>query len=299
MNFRSCKYFLTVCEMGTINAAARKLYISPQSLSQHIRKLEEELDVQLFHRDTPLTLTEGGKLFRQAAQDILQRIDSLEEDLALLKGTAARELTIGTLDYGIPDFMPPIIDLFLQQEQNVLLSTREISAGEPVPHDIPLLISAREVGGYKCEVLFSDALAVCVSDDLLKKSYGAQWQERKNRLSQGDLSALESCPFVRHRNTPLEVLSQLAFSQNSFTPTYLPVMGTIHVLSRFCISGQAAMVTFLGQAKGDPQMPEAYRIANVPEAIPTGYICYKNDMPLSGVAQKFLGITRRYFKRTV
>ena len=33
MNFRTCKYFLTVCELGTINAAARKLFISQQSLS--------------------------------------------------------------------------------------------------------------------------------------------------------------------------------------------------------------------------------------------------------------------------
>lgn len=53
MNFRSCKYFLTVCEMGTINAAARRLYISQQSLSQHIRKLETEVGAQLFTGTIP------------------------------------------------------------------------------------------------------------------------------------------------------------------------------------------------------------------------------------------------------
>lgn len=47
MNFRTCKYFLMVCDMGTINAAARKLYISQQSLSEHMRKLEKELGVQI------------------------------------------------------------------------------------------------------------------------------------------------------------------------------------------------------------------------------------------------------------
>ena len=61
VNFRSFRYFLTVCEMGTINAAARKLYISQQSLSQHIRKMEEELGCQLFNRDNPLGLTEAGR----------------------------------------------------------------------------------------------------------------------------------------------------------------------------------------------------------------------------------------------
>ena len=234
MNFRSCKYFLVVCEMGTINAAARKLFISPQSLSQHIRKLEEELDVQLFHRDNPLSLTDAGKLFQKAATDALDAMDRLEEELAALKGSAAWELTIGMLDYGIPDFIPPLINKFLRQEPNVLLKTREIPAGEPVPQDIPLLISARELGGgYKCETLFSDRLVVCVSDSLLKKLYPQDWQERKSLFETGDLHALEGCPFVRHINTPLEALSEMVFEQNNFVPVFLPVMGTINVLAPF------------------------------------------------------------------
>lgn len=298
MNFRSCKYFLAVCEMGTINAAARKLYISPQSLSQHIRKLEEELDVQLFHRDNPMTLTEAGRCVKQAATDILGTISRMEQELAIINGNSSQELTIGTLDYGIPDFIPPLIDIFLKQEPNVLLQTREIAAGEEIPADIPLLISARELGGgYKNEVLFSDSLVVCVSDSLLEKCYGEHWLEHKRRLMQGDLQALEGCPFVKHRNTPLEGLSEMVFAQNHFTPTYLPVMGTINALSRFCIGGQAAMVTFLGQSRSDAQMPEAYLLSNVPESLPTGYICYHSDMTLAAPAQRFLDITRRYFTR--
>ncbi|MDD6024340.1 MAG: LysR family transcriptional regulator [Oscillospiraceae bacterium] len=298
MNFRSCKYFLTICQMGTINAAARKLYISPQSLSQHIKKLEEELDVQLFHRDNPLTLTEAGTIVKQAATDILETISQMERDLSDVKGNTSQTLTIGTLDYGIPDFIPPLIDIFLKQEPNVLMQTREIAAGGEIPEDIPLLISARELGGsYKCEMLFSDSLVVCVADSLLKKCYGENWLEHKRRLMQGELQALTGCPFVKHRNTPLEGLSEMAFSQNHFVPSYLPVMGTINTLSRFCINGQAAMITFLGQAKSEPQLPEAYLIENVPESIPTGYICWHSDVTLTAPAQRFLDITRRYFKR--
>ena len=300
MNFRSCKYFLAVCQMGTINAAARKLYISPQSLSQHIKKLEEELDVQLFHRDNPLTLTEAGLVVKQAATDILETVSQMEQALSMVKGNASQMLTIGTLDYGVPEFIPPLIDIFLKEEPNVLLQTREIAAGEEIPGDIPLLISARELGGsYKSEMLFSDSLVVCVGDSLLEKCYGDNWLEHKRRLMQGDLSALEGCPFVKHHNTPLEELSEMAFAQNHFTPSYLPVMGAINTLSRFCIGGQAAMITFLGQAKADPQLPEAYLLQNVPESLPTGYICYHSDSTLAAPAQRFLDITRRYFKRTV
>ena len=50
MNFRNLQYFLAAAEEKNITHAARKLYISQQSLSGHIAKLEEELGVSLFQR---------------------------------------------------------------------------------------------------------------------------------------------------------------------------------------------------------------------------------------------------------
>ncbi len=298
MNFRSCSYFLTVCEMGNISAAARKLYISQQSLSQHIRKLEEELGAPLFHRDNPLTLTQAGRCFQRAARSILDTLRQLDEELAQCKGAAPKELTIGMLDYGTPDFMPPLIDLFLRQEPDVLLRTRELAPGEAMPEEIPLYISAREVGGnYKSEILFYDQLGISVADSLLKKLYGAQWRERQARLRAGDLPALEGCPFLRHRNTPLQTLSEVAFEQNRFQPVYLPMMGSIQTLTRLCMSGQGAMVTFLGQAGQEPAMPPCYPMPNMPEALPAGFLCYRGNADLSEAARRFLKITRRYFDR--
>lgn len=285
--------------MGTIHAAARKLYISPQSLSQHIKKLEEELGAQLFHRDNPMTLTAAGLCVERAARDTLSRVEQLELELAELKGSAVKELTIGVLDYGIPDFLPPLMDLFLRRESNTILKTREIPVGEPIPQDVPLLISTRELGGhYKSEVLFVDQLVVCVSDDLLKRCYGEDWQAKKEQLSQGDLCALEDCPFVQHRNTPLETLSEIAFSQHQFVPQYLPILGAVNATIYFCISGQAAMVTFAGQSQINSSLPPAYPIHNMPDAIPAGYICYRSDTVLSTPAQQFLAITRHYFRAT-
>ena len=50
MNFRNLHYFLMVAEEKNITHAAQRLYISQQSLSGHIAKLEEELGVPLFER---------------------------------------------------------------------------------------------------------------------------------------------------------------------------------------------------------------------------------------------------------
>lgn len=298
MNFRSLNYFVTVCKMGTINAAARKLYISQQSLSQHIKKMEEELQIQLFHRDNPLVLTEAGKVVQKTASQIMSEMENMHTELARLRGKQATALTIGLLDYGMPDFVPPLIDIFLQDKKNVLLTTREIPAGEPIPGDIPLFFSSRELGsGYKSEILFADQLVVCVADSLLKTAYGADWEIRRDQLRGGDFSVLKPCPFVRLRNTPLQALSEMAFAQNKFEPRYYPVMGSAPALTRFCVEGKAAMIFFDGATRGEQNMPPAYAISNVPEAIPAGYISYPTDTILPEPAQRFLDITRRYFKR--
>ena len=50
MNILSVQYFLAVIEEGNISAAARKLIISQQTLSEHVKKLETELGTPLFKR---------------------------------------------------------------------------------------------------------------------------------------------------------------------------------------------------------------------------------------------------------
>lgn len=298
MNFRSCKYFLAVCEAGTINAAARKLYISQQSLSQHIKRLEEEVGAQLFHRDTPLELTEAGKCVQRAARTILDTLAQMDREIAASKGAFSRQLTIGLLDYGMPEFLPPIIDLFLKKEPDVTLRTRELMPGEPLPRDVPLFISARTLGDeYRCEVIISDRLGVCVADSLLQKLYGSQWQARREQLRGGSLAALEGCPFLRHRETPMEPLQDMAFASNGFTPNYLRVMGSANAFGQMCINGQGAMIMMLERARREPGMPECCPILNTPESIPTAFICSRADAALSPPAQRFLEITRRYFSR--
>ena len=293
MNFRTCKYFITVCEMGTINAAARKLYISQQSLSEHIRKLETELGVDLFRRGRSLTLTEGGQIFYRAATDLLAVLDRMDTELSALRNQTTDTLVIGCMDFGAPDFLPQLMDLFLERAPDVLLHTRDIPPDGAVSGDIELLISARELRGYHCEALFSDSLAVYVSDELLRRVYGAEWEKRCDRLRHGDLAAIRECPFVRHRNARLEAL---AFEKNGFSPRYLPVSGSAAALEHLCVSGQGALIALMGQAKQKTGFPPLYPITNVPSKIPTVFLCYRTDMELSIHAQEFLQITRDYFK---
>lgn len=294
MNFRTCKYFLAVCEAGTINEAARKLYISQQSLSEHIRKLEKELGVQLFHRGRSLMLTEGGNIFYRAAADLMAVLNRMDAELGVLKGQTTGSLVIGCMDFGAPDFLPQLVEVFFNCMPDVDLQIRDIPPGELAPIDVQLLISSRELRGYHCENVFFDSLAVYVSDELLQRTYGTEWTQRRDRLRRGELAAIRECPFIRHRNARLEAL---AFGNNGFVPQYLPVSGSAAALTKLCISGQGALITPLGQVENNVGFPPAYIISNVPERIPTVFVCYRKETELSVPAQKFLDITRDYFKR--
>ena len=175
--------------------------------------------------------------------------------------------------------------------------TKELLPGEAIPPDIPLLISAKELQDYKCEHLFSDEPVICVSDSLLEQVYGDGWTERRERLRAGDLSAIRECPFIRIRNTPLESVSEMVFENNDFHPPFLPMSGSYQAMTQLCISGKSAMVTFLDLTKNTPGFPPAYPIPNVTKKFSTScYICYPSDADLSKPAQRFLEITRQYFR---
>ena len=298
MNFRSCKYFLTVCQMGTFNAAARTLYISQQSLSKHIQKMEQELGAQLLLRKNPVVLTEAGECVRRAAGSILETLGQMEAEIALCTGRAPNELVLGLADYGVPEFLPPMIEILLKKDPDILIRTKDIVAGQPIAADIQLIISSREMGtGYKSELLFSDRLVVCVSDGLLKKQYGDQWEQRRERLETGDIFALAGCPFGRHYNTPMQAIQQIAFSQIRFQPNYLPIVGGAEALTRLAVDGQAAIVTFMGYAQREAGMPPCYPINGLREPHPSVFISYPANAVLSNASQKFLEISRRYFKK--
>lgn len=86
------RYVLAVARAHSFSLAAEKCFVSQSTLSQQISKLEKELQVKLFLRNTrSVTLTEAGTEFIQQASGILLAFDKLEQSMlgydGLLKGT--------------------------------------------------------------------------------------------------------------------------------------------------------------------------------------------------------------------
>lgn len=74
----------SVLRLGSFEAAAQELSVTPSAISQRIKALEERAGGALVHRTTPCRGTKSGR-----------RLAKLADDLNLLQGQAAEELALG------------------------------------------------------------------------------------------------------------------------------------------------------------------------------------------------------------
>ncbi|WLD57829.1 LysR family transcriptional regulator [Salinispirillum sp. LH 10-3-1] len=90
------KQFLTVAELNSLSHAATRLFISQPTLTHNIKKLEDNLGVELFVRSSKgMALTPYGELLMEQTR-IMQRVhDNAMEKLAQLKVKRERGLRIG------------------------------------------------------------------------------------------------------------------------------------------------------------------------------------------------------------
>lgn len=80
MRIEQLKYLEKIAETGSINEAAKQLFISQPSLSQAMKELEKEYGVQLFYRSRGgITLTDAGREFINYSRGVLDQVNLLNE----------------------------------------------------------------------------------------------------------------------------------------------------------------------------------------------------------------------------
>lgn len=78
MTIEQLQYICMVAKMHSITNAAEELFVTQQTISKAMNKLEKELDVKLLNRSHKgVTLTPEGALFVDEAKEIVEKIDAL------------------------------------------------------------------------------------------------------------------------------------------------------------------------------------------------------------------------------
>lgn len=145
MRIGHCKYVIAVAETCNISQAADKLYITQQGLSQAIRALERELDVQIFHRTgNSLFPTAEGLVVIEKLKRIVSEYEELNESLKNIS-TAKREREKTLSIYATPNVVYSILSKIL----TVLFKKEnhpEIKIVEALPLDIVESLANKDDG---------------------------------------------------------------------------------------------------------------------------------------------------------
>ena len=76
MTIQQCKYILKIAECGSLNEAAKQLFVAQSSLSVSVKSLEQELDIKIFERaGSGVCLTEEGAEFVRYAKQLAEQND--------------------------------------------------------------------------------------------------------------------------------------------------------------------------------------------------------------------------------
>ena len=245
MNHTGLYYFTVAAEELNFTRAAAKLFISQQSLSEHIRKLEKQYDAVFFTRGGRIALTSQGERMLRYAREVLDA----DRDLRIAlrdSGQANRiRLHIGVTSNRTAVFLPPILQRYRARCPNVLLSM--ISGNyEYIEQQFQLEKIELYTGmttnirtRMPADVLYRDKLYFIVSRALLTRTLGAA-AEGFVRACSGGIAISDACRFpiaLPPVTSTLRLDFERSFSKNSLHPDLVLETSDHDTLFDLCRSG--------------------------------------------------------------
>lgn len=184
----SQKNFMLVAEELCISNASQKAYVSPQSMSAHIKRLEQDYGVRLFTRKPRMSLTPEGQIL----YDSLKKIQLMEADVTKQLENIGKGLT-GTVKFGIDTSRGKMLlqETYAQFHERYPDISFEMTNGF-TPDLLPQILDGSihfMLGTYwdnfpELAVILLQQEHYCyvVSDRVLKKIYGTDWGEKKKQF---------------------------------------------------------------------------------------------------------------------
>ncbi|MEE4216203.1 MAG: LysR substrate-binding domain-containing protein [Xanthomonadales bacterium] len=172
MNLRALQYFVKLADLRHFSKAADACFVSQPTLSTQIKKLEEELGVQLVERSPKnIMLTPVGEEIADRARLVLSDIDQIRAVARRSGNPAEGVIRLGLFPTLAPYFLPhvvpgirenyPSLTLQLAEEKTetilAMLRQGELDAG--------LLALPINDDGLEMEVLFDEPFVVALPDN--------------------------------------------------------------------------------------------------------------------------------------
>lgn len=256
MNELSFRYFLAAANADSFKQAAAALMITPQSLSEHMRKLEQELGVALFTRSRPARLTACGLRFARYAESMLHQRFQMEQELREMEDRR-REIVISVPQTDFPPFLAEVLAAFSAEYPDCLVSVVELGLSQAIPQTCDLNISTKSLGKDMKEIPVQDPgeeraggdilsghqLSVVVSLSLLRRVWGARFEECLDAAEKApSLAAFRDVPMIRFYNEGLDSSIDRLFVTSEFLPPVAARSVSSGICAELCAAGVGYMI---------------------------------------------------------
>ncbi|MCC8126358.1 MAG: LysR family transcriptional regulator [Clostridiales bacterium] len=245
INFLNLEYFLVAAEELNFTKAAKRLFISQQSLSNHISNMEKEFQVILFNRTTPLTLTYAGQALKARAQQLIALKDETYKELADIKDFSVGQLTIGLSHTRGRRILPEVLPTYKERFPNIDLKLVEGNSSElarDLLHgDIDLLIDLLPIRVEQVETvpICAEEILLVVPNLVLERQFPDRFEEVKERLKEHtDLSLLRDCPFLLlHEGNRVRSIANELFEEAQMSPKIVLETENIETILALAMKG--------------------------------------------------------------
>lgn len=129
MELRQLQYALQIAAERNFSRAAEKLHIAQPSLSQQLSKLEKEIGVLLFQRNTSsVELTHAGEAFMEKAQKIMDEVELLRQEMSDISQLRGGKVVVGSMPITGSHLLPYVLPTFKLSFPNIEITLLEDSS---------------------------------------------------------------------------------------------------------------------------------------------------------------------------
>lgn len=314
MNFQNLEYFLETARTLNITKAAEQLHISQQALSNHILKLEDELECRLFDRRGGLQLTYSGKLLFKSAEHILDIRHQVLTEIDDVNKNLRGELKIGIGHTRGQAILPIVLPEFSRTHPQVEITVVEGSSEELEDGLDKGLIDV--IIGYApfmfstCETveLRKENMYLLIPRALLTEHFGKEKAESILTVhrKKTDLTLFKDLPFVLLREGDrIRTLVDREFYHKNIKPHIVVEIRNIQTAFALCAEGMGITVcpeiylnsfyTIVGKNSNIRSRFEVLDFYDTP-CEDTIAIGYNRDRYLSRSAEDFIRITKEHIR---
>ena len=191
MDLQQLKYVIALGQEMNFQRASQRVHVTQPTLSQQLKKLEDEIGIPLFERTShQVSFTEAGEKFFKCCTDILARLEEGLGEIRDDKGTLQGNLRVAAIPTISPYLMPQVLKEVRRKAPELTIELYEmitpnlIEALKQGKIDIGVISLPVDENSIVTKLIGKEKfLLACAKDDPLGKKKKITFKDlRKERL---------------------------------------------------------------------------------------------------------------------